>query len=365
MNLAQSLLHALRDHGAREIFGIPGDFALPFFGVVEQSKILPLYTLSHEPAVGFAADAAARYRCGLSVAAVTYGAGALNMVNATAAAFAEKSPVVVVSAGPGIGEASSGLLLHHQAKSLDSQYQIYAEITCDRARLDDVDRAPAQIARVLRSCLTFSQPVYLEIPRDMVGAACRPVSPAPVPAFDADALSACVDEILARLREAASAVLMVGVEVRRYGARAEGGRARAPARPAGGHELHGARPAGGRGCAAGRDLPGRGRRARGHAHGRGLRCAVPARRDPVRHQLRRVPPQDRPAPHHPGPRPARGRWAITCTRRFRSTRWSMRCSRACLRRAGGSTSRDPSIRAVSRPTARRSRRRTSPAPSTI
>jgi indolepyruvate decarboxylase len=216
MNLAQSLLHALRDHGAREIFGIPGDFALPFFGEIERSRILPLYTLSHEPAVGFAADAAARYRCGVSVAAVTYGAGALNMVNATAAAFAEKSPVVVVSAGPGIGEASSGLLLHHQAKSLDSQYQIYAEITCDRARLDDVERAPAQIARVLRSCLTYSQPVYLEIPRDLGGTACAAVVAAPVPAYDADALAACVDEILARLREAESAVLMVGVEVRRY-----------------------------------------------------------------------------------------------------------------------------------------------------
>jgi len=216
MNLAQSLLEALRDHGAREVFGIPGDFALPFFAAVEQSKILPLYTLSHEPGVGFAADAAARYRCGLSVAAVTYGAGALNMVNATAAAFAEKSPVVVVSAGPGSDEASSGLLLHHQAKSLDSQYQIYAEITCDRARLDDMERAPAQIARVLRSCLTYSQPVYLEIPRDLVGAACRAVVAVPVPPHDPDALSACVEEILARLRAAQAAVLMVGVEVRRY-----------------------------------------------------------------------------------------------------------------------------------------------------
>ena len=58
MNLAESLLRALHDHGAREIFGIPGDFALPFFKVIETSGILPLYTLSHEPGVGFAADAA-------------------------------------------------------------------------------------------------------------------------------------------------------------------------------------------------------------------------------------------------------------------------------------------------------------------
>lgn len=31
MNLVESLLHALKEHGARQIFGIPGDFALPTF----------------------------------------------------------------------------------------------------------------------------------------------------------------------------------------------------------------------------------------------------------------------------------------------------------------------------------------------
>ena len=62
MNVAQALLHGLKEYGAGEIFGIPGDFALPFFKVAEESRILPLHTLSHEPAVGFAADAAGRFR---------------------------------------------------------------------------------------------------------------------------------------------------------------------------------------------------------------------------------------------------------------------------------------------------------------
>ena len=217
MNLSEVLLHALKEHGAREIFGIPGDYALPFFKVVEESGILPLYTLSHEPAVGFAADAAARIHSALGVAAVTYGAGALNMVNPIAAAFAEKSPVVVVSGAPGKGEALRGLLLHHQAKSLDSQYRIYQEITCTQARLDDARTAPTEIARVLRACLTYSQPVYLELPRDMVTTPCKQVTPAAEPSFDAEALAACADEILARLRAARSPVLMIGVEVRRFG----------------------------------------------------------------------------------------------------------------------------------------------------
>lgn len=49
MTLARSLLHALKDHGATRIFGIPGDFALPLFKVIEDTGILPLHTLSHEP----------------------------------------------------------------------------------------------------------------------------------------------------------------------------------------------------------------------------------------------------------------------------------------------------------------------------
>ena len=101
MQLAEALLQALGRAGAREIFGIPGDFALPLFEVIERSAELPLYTLSHEPAVGFAADAAARFGGGLGVAAVTYGAGAFNMVNPIAGAYAEKSPVVVISGSSG------------------------------------------------------------------------------------------------------------------------------------------------------------------------------------------------------------------------------------------------------------------------
>ncbi len=217
MNLTESLLHALKDHGASLIFGIPGDFALPYFRIIEESKILPLYTLSHEPGVGFAADAAGRIGGGLGVAAVTYGAGALNMINSVAAAYAEKSPLVVISGGPGLRESRSGLLLHHQAKTLDSQFQIFREITCDQVRLDDAARAPSDIARVLGNCLRNSQPVYIEIPRDMVAQPCAPVVPEKPPAVDADALDACVDEILERLRSATAPVLMAGVEVRRFG----------------------------------------------------------------------------------------------------------------------------------------------------
>lgn len=80
---------------------------LPFFKVIEESRILPHYTLSHEPDIGFAADAAAQYHGSLGVAVVTFGAGAFNLVNAVAGAYAERSPIVVIAGAPGARERAS------------------------------------------------------------------------------------------------------------------------------------------------------------------------------------------------------------------------------------------------------------------
>ncbi|MFT0877297.1 indolepyruvate/phenylpyruvate decarboxylase [Rhodopseudomonas sp. G2_2311] len=215
--LATALLDALKDHGARDIFGIPGDFVLPFFKVIEESGTLPYFTMSHEPAVGFAADAASRYRGSIGVAVVTYGAGAFNLVNSIAGAYAERSPVVVIAGAPGARERTSGYLLHHQVRTVDSQLAVFKEVTCDQAVLSDPATAPAEIARVLRSALELSLPVYIEFPRDMVDAKVDPVPKLPRREADAGARDECAQEILDRIAKANSPVMVVDVEIRRYG----------------------------------------------------------------------------------------------------------------------------------------------------
>ena len=217
MTLGLALLRALKNHGAQEIFGIPGDFILPLFKQIEESRILPLHTLSHEPALGFAADAAARMHCGLGVMAVTYGAGALNVVNAVASAYAECSPLVILAGCPGEVEAHSGLVLHHQVRSIDSQLRIFSEITCDQVRLSNADTAPEDIARVLRNCREYSQPVLIEIPRDMTLHPMAEVPVLPPSAYSPEAVAECADEWMARIQAAKRPVLVVDVEVRRFG----------------------------------------------------------------------------------------------------------------------------------------------------
>src|SRR6266536_77348 len=95
MPLGQFLFEYLYRRGVRHSFGVPGDFALPTFTWLEKSKIRSI-TMTHEPAAGFAADAYSRIN-GIGLVCVTYCVGGLNVLNAIAGAYAEKSPVVVVS----------------------------------------------------------------------------------------------------------------------------------------------------------------------------------------------------------------------------------------------------------------------------
>ena len=103
-----------RECGIQHAFGIPGDFALPTFRWLEESPI-DLITMTHEPSVGFAADAYARVN-GLGLACVTYCVGGLNMLNSVACAYAEKSPVIVVSGGPSLTDRRNDALIHHKVE---------------------------------------------------------------------------------------------------------------------------------------------------------------------------------------------------------------------------------------------------------
>ena len=127
MPLGQFLFEYLYRRGVRHSFGVPGDFALPTFTWLEKSKIRSI-TMTHEPAAGFAADAYSRIN-GIGLVCVTYCVGGLNVLNAIAGAYAEKSPVVVVSGAPGRKDREKDPLLHHKVKTFETQRRIYDEVT--------------------------------------------------------------------------------------------------------------------------------------------------------------------------------------------------------------------------------------------
>ncbi len=217
LTIAHYLIKRLYDYQARHIFGIPGDYVLSFVNELSLSPIQYIGT-TREDGAAFAADGYARCQ-GIGALVVTYGVGALSTVNAIAGAYAESSPVVIISGAPGIKEQLDDPLLHHRFGPFAFQREIFERITCATAVLDDAVTAFRQIDRVLHAAKHFCKPVYIELPRDMVKVVgyTLPAVEISQTLSDVDTLQEAVTETLALLQQAKAPVIIAGVEIQRRG----------------------------------------------------------------------------------------------------------------------------------------------------
>src|ERR1041384_7190073 len=228
-NVAGYLIQRLYELGVRHIFGVPGDFVLGFYHELIQSNKLEVINTCDEQGAGFAADAYARIH-GLGVVCVTYCVGGLKVVNAAAQAFAEKSPLVVISGAPGIKERKKNPLLHHKVRDFDTQQKIFKHLTIDSVLIDNPRTAAKDIDRVLSSAIRYKRPVYIELPRDMTS------TPIPISReqfadsstyskttkeeeyeTDMDSMQEAIAEAVAMINSSKRPVIIAGVEIQRFG----------------------------------------------------------------------------------------------------------------------------------------------------
>jgi TPP-dependent 2-oxoacid decarboxylase len=237
-NVSSYLIQRLYDNGVRHIFGVPGDFILGLYQELVRSNKLKVINTCDEQGAGFAADAYARIK-GLGVVCVTYCVGGLKIVNATAQAFAEKSPLVVISGAPGIKERIKNPLLHHKVRDFDTQQKIFEHITVDSILIDNPRTAAKDIDRVLSLVVRYERPVYIELPRDKVST--------PIPIYyqeqytnpssssakysksakagekevggetDNDSLQEALSEAIEMINSSNQPVIIAGVELHRFG----------------------------------------------------------------------------------------------------------------------------------------------------
>lgn len=217
VRIGEYLIHRLEEHGVRHVFGVPGDYVLGFYAHLQRSK-LQIVNTCDEQGAGFAADAYARVR-GLGCVCVTYCVGGLKVANTTAEAFAEKSPVVVISGAPGVRERIKDPLLHHKVRDFDTQKKVFEQLTVASTVLSDPQRALSEIDRVLHAALRYKRPVYIELPRDMVTAAgAEHHRPTVIhESSDPRALRAAVAEAVEMINGAKKPVILADVEVHRFG----------------------------------------------------------------------------------------------------------------------------------------------------
>jgi indolepyruvate decarboxylase len=215
--VADYLLQQLQHAGVDHVFGVPGDYVLGFYDRLAKSPLRHVGT-TREDTAAFAADGYARCR-GIGALAVTYGVGALNVVNAVAGAHAESSPVVVISGAPGIAEQAKDPMIHHRFGPFRFQREIFERITCASAVLDDPLTAFRDIDRCLQAARRYSQPVYLELPRDRLDCEGYPIPTAQSPEEETDpgALEEAVAETRRRLAAVHRPAILAGVEIHRRG----------------------------------------------------------------------------------------------------------------------------------------------------
>src|SRR5688500_6999661 len=154
--IGTAVLDRLHQLGGRHMFGSPGDT------VRGLCKLMQSYPIQHvgtarEDCAGFAADAYARIN-GIGALCVTYCVGGLNTVNAIACAYAERSPVVLLTGSPGLSERARNPYLHHMVRDFSTQREVFEKITVAAISLDDPSTAEREMDRAFAALLRYRRP---------------------------------------------------------------------------------------------------------------------------------------------------------------------------------------------------------------
>ena len=213
------LLQRLSEISVEHIFGVPGDFIMPFFGRISASDVEHI-GCCNELNAGYAADGYARVQ-GIGAAVVTGGVGPLSIINAVAGAYAEDVPMIVIAGGPHAASFKTQPKIHHTIPgNFEAAQKMMAEVTAASILLDDAETATARIDEAVGICLATRKPVYIEIPINIQKLACQPPS-APLVATctyedPGEAVTSLVTGLVSRIANSRRTVICVGHEVERF-----------------------------------------------------------------------------------------------------------------------------------------------------
>ncbi|KAL3103845.1 hypothetical protein niasHS_000839 [Heterodera schachtii] len=156
------MVEVLKAHGVRELFTLCGGHILPILVACEQIGIRVLDT-RHEDTAMFAADAAARLRQDIGVAAVTAGPGITNTVTALKSAQMAESPVLLLGgASPSLLKGRGALQDIDQQTLVRSLCKFSARVTCVRNIVPTIRNAIATAKS------GTPRPVFVELPIDVL-----------------------------------------------------------------------------------------------------------------------------------------------------------------------------------------------------
>jgi acetolactate synthase-1/2/3 large subunit len=165
MTGGELLLRCLKEEEISVLFGVLDGSFNPFLARLDDYG-MRFVNARHEAAAAHMAEAYARIRGGPAVVIGGIGPGASNMVSGVITAFAEGSPLVVLS-----GQRRRNIIYPDRGGSFQNVdlLGLYKPVTKWSAGVRDWRRLPELIRRAFREATTGRPgPVYLEVPEDVM-----------------------------------------------------------------------------------------------------------------------------------------------------------------------------------------------------
>ncbi|MDP9369688.1 MAG: thiamine pyrophosphate-binding protein [Chloroflexota bacterium] len=165
MSGAELAIATLEAHGVDTVFGIPGVHTLALYDALGASSIRHILA-RHEQGAGFMADGYARASGRSGVAVIITGPGITNVATPVGEAYADSSPVFVLSSNV---ERAYVDRMRGSLHDLKDQLGLMAAVTQWNARAMTAEDVPAVVSEALRRVLRGRpRPVHVEVPLDVL-----------------------------------------------------------------------------------------------------------------------------------------------------------------------------------------------------
>jgi acetolactate synthase-1/2/3 large subunit len=166
MRGGHALAKCLEAHGVEHVFGIPGSHILSIYdGLIDDSPIRPI-TTRHEQGAAFMADGYARVAQKPGVALVTAGPGLLNAMTGLLEAYQSSTPVLLICGEVDTEHLGKDWGALHELKD---QTVILESVTKWRECVTDINEIPAAVDEAFRQIYSgCPKPVALSIPYDVL-----------------------------------------------------------------------------------------------------------------------------------------------------------------------------------------------------
>lgn len=203
------LVEALKAHGVDAIFGIPGIHNLSIYDALYADPAVRLVTCRDERGAAHMADGYARATGRPGVCLTVPGPGVTNALTGIAEAYADSSPVLLLSTQLATATIARDTEDFHQLRDTEG---VLRSVTAWGTRPSDAADVPAAVHEAFRRFRSERpRPIYIDLPMDVLAA---PTAVAPAAPAEAERPSApdaaVVDRAAAMLRAAKRPLLLVG-----------------------------------------------------------------------------------------------------------------------------------------------------------